>query len=308
MSRLLIVTADDYGLTESISRGILRAHDAGVVTSTSVLAVGPAVARSAAWLRERPRLGVGAHLAAVGEDPPLLTAREIPTLVDRRGAFRPGWRSFMRAALLGRVDPADLRREFDAQAERLVRDLGLSLTHVDTHQHLHLYPPVAEVVTQVARRWGAGAVRTPTSTARGPIGFGVRRWSRALSGRLAAAHLASTGAYGGLDEAGALTLERAEELLGRLAAGPAATIEINCHPGEPAADDRGRYAWGYRWGEELAGLTDPRLRETVRRLDLRLGGFAELTAVATAVATAAATATATADVPAGRRASSKKRE
>ncbi|MFF8940328.1 ChbG/HpnK family deacetylase [Streptomyces paradoxus] len=274
--RLLIVNADDYGLSEEISRGILRAHDAGVVTSVSVLAVGPAVARAAAWLRDRPGLGVGGHLAAVGEDPPLLSAREIPTLVDRRGAFRLGWRSFMTAAIAGRVDMADVRREFEAQLERLRYELGLKLTHVDTHQHLHLYPPVARIVTELAGERGIGAVRVPTSAAPGPRGMVIRHWSRALSTRLRAAGLSFPEAYGGLDEAGSLTLLRAERLLGRLARGPAGTIEVNCHPGEPTAGDRIRYAWGYRWEEELAGLTSPSLRETLRRLDLDLGSFTDL--------------------------------
>lgn len=274
--RLLIVNADDYGLSEGISRGILRTHDAGVVTSTSVLAVGPAVGRTVPWLEDRTGLEVGAHLAAVGEDPPLLTAREIPTLVDRCGAFRVGWRSFMVAAVAGRIDLADVRREFEAQLERLVRDLGLHPKHLDTHQHIHLYPPVAQVVTELARSRGIGAVRVPTSAARGPRGVGVRRWSRALAARLTAAGLAFPGAYGGLDEAGDLTLSRAEDLLERLARGPADSIEINCHPGEPTADDRARYAWDYRWEAEVAGLTDPRLRETLQRLDLDTGGYTDL--------------------------------
>ncbi|MEV4625748.1 ChbG/HpnK family deacetylase [Micromonospora sp. NPDC049523] len=276
MTRLLIVNADDYGLSEAISRGILRGYDEGVVTSTSVLAVGPAVVRSAAWLRDRPGLEVGAHLAVVGEDPPLLSAREIPTLVDRRGGFRLSWRSFMVAAVAGRVDPADVRREYAAQLERLVRDLGLELTHVDTHQHLHLFPPVARIVAELAESHGIRAVRLPTSAARGPRGFGVRRWSRALSARLTDSGLVFPAAYGGLDEAGSLTLSRTQQLLERLARGPAETIEVNFHPGEPTAEDRARYAWGYRWEEELAGLTDPALRETLQRLDLKLGGFADL--------------------------------
>ncbi|HEX7094516.1 MAG TPA: ChbG/HpnK family deacetylase, partial [Acidimicrobiales bacterium] len=83
--RLLIVNADDYGLTAAVSAGILRAHRNGIVTSTSVLALAPGFRQSAAWLLDEPSLGVGAHLALVGEDPPLLSAREIPTLVDRRG-------------------------------------------------------------------------------------------------------------------------------------------------------------------------------------------------------------------------------
>src|SRR4051812_5129885 len=83
-ARLLIVNADDYGLTPGVSRAIVDGHRDGIVTSTSVIALGPAFAATRPWLDEVPALGTGAHLAAVGEDPPLLSAREIPTLVDRR--------------------------------------------------------------------------------------------------------------------------------------------------------------------------------------------------------------------------------
>ena len=83
--KLLIVNADDYGLTEGISRGILRGHRDGIITSTSALVRGPAYPTVSGWPADVPSLGVGVHLAAVGEDPPLLSAAEIPTLVGRRG-------------------------------------------------------------------------------------------------------------------------------------------------------------------------------------------------------------------------------
>jgi YdjC-like protein len=88
-TRLLIVNADDYGLTEGVSKAILATARDGIVTSTSVLAVAPAFDRTSRWLAGT-NLGVGAHFAAVGEDPPLLSAREVPTLVDERGAARHG--------------------------------------------------------------------------------------------------------------------------------------------------------------------------------------------------------------------------
>ena len=91
MTRLLVVNADDMGLTPGICRAVLRGHTEGVVTSTSVLAVGAAFDDAAARLRDTPGLAVGAHLALVGEDRPLLSAAEIPTLVgrDRARALPP---------------------------------------------------------------------------------------------------------------------------------------------------------------------------------------------------------------------------
>jgi chitin disaccharide deacetylase len=276
LARLLIITADDYGLTEAIARGILRAHRDGVVTSTSVLAVGPAVGRTASWLGDQPDLGVGAHLALVGEDPPILTRREIPTLVNRTGRFPLTWWTFLARALAGRLDPADVERELDAQMRLLTRDHGLRLTHVDSHFHLHLWPPVAEAVAALARRWNIDAVRVPCSHACGPKGSGIRHLSRRLAARLRVAGLVSPDHHRGLDEAGRLTLPRFLATVDRLAASRASSVEINCHPGEADDPARRRYAWDYRWDDELAALTSRQLRDAIARHGFRLGRHADL--------------------------------
>ncbi|MEV6304152.1 ChbG/HpnK family deacetylase [Actinoplanes sp. NPDC051861] len=276
MSRTLIVNADDYGLTEGISRGILHAHRAGVVSSTSVLAVGPAVGVTGPWLHDSPDLGTGAHLALVGEDPPLLSRTEIPTLVDRAGRFPLSWRVFLARAAAGRVDPADVEREFTAQVERLTRDLGLRLSHLDTHQHLHLWPPVAAVLVRLARRHAVGATRVPSSRSRGPRGAGVRMLSRRLRTVVDRAGLAAPSAYAGLDEAGRFTLPRLLQAIDLLAGLHADKLEVNCHPGEAGDPDRARYAWGFRWSAELDALTHPATRDAISRHGLRLAGFSEL--------------------------------
>ena len=87
--------------------------------STSLLAVGRSFDLAVRMLADHPDLDVGAHLAIVGEDPPLLTAREIPTLVDRRGAFPLSYRTVVLRGMTGRLDPDDVRREFGAQLERI---------------------------------------------------------------------------------------------------------------------------------------------------------------------------------------------
>ena len=164
-ARLLIVNADDYGLTEAVSTGILRAHRHGMVTSTSVLAVAPGFARSGTWLADEADLGVGVHLAVVGEDPPLLTASEVPTLVDRRGRFAISWRTFLRRCVTGRVDSDDVRRELTAQVDA-VAGLGVAVDHLDSHQHLHMWPTLQPVVIGLAVARGIPAIRVPRATAR----------------------------------------------------------------------------------------------------------------------------------------------
>ncbi|MSW30042.1 MAG: ChbG/HpnK family deacetylase, partial [Actinobacteria bacterium] len=155
---ILIVSADDFGLTARVSEGILEAHGQGVVTSTSVIAVAPAFRSSAKQLRAVSSLGVGAHFTAVGEDPPLLSAREVPSLVDKHGNFWPTWRAFLPRAAAHRIDPDDLRREFAAQLEAITAE-GLVVDHFDTHQHIHLWPSVSRVLLDLGDSNGVHAMR-----------------------------------------------------------------------------------------------------------------------------------------------------
>ena len=272
--RLLIVNADDYGLTEQVSRGILRAHRDGIVTSTSVLALAPGFATSGKWLLEEERLGIGVHLAAVGEDRPLLGANEIPTLVDRRGRLAPSWRVFLARATARRIDAADLAKEFRAQLEA-VRQLGVPVGHVDSHQHLHLWPLVREVVLDLAVEAGIPAVRVPRSTTAFP-GAGVNHLARELARRASAHHLVFPAHAAGVDEAGAMTTDRIESALARLAATGAAAVELSAHPGEHDDPDRHRYEWDYRWGDELEALTSASARAAVERHGFTLATYADL--------------------------------
>jgi chitin disaccharide deacetylase len=272
---LLIVNADDYGLTEGVSAAILDAHRHGVVTSTSVLALSPAFRTTVGWLADAPELGCGAHLAAVGEDPPLLTAREVPTLVDGKGRLWPSWRAFLPRVAAGRVDPDDLRREFAAQFDAIA-GAGVTVDHLDTHQNLHLWPLVADVVLELGEARGVKVVRVTRSVERGPVGQTVRRLAARLEARLDALGWAYTGASTGLDEAGNLDLPAMVAALARLARTGAASAELATHPGRPEDPDRARYRWAYRWDDEYEALGSATVRAAVDDLGFRLGRFSEL--------------------------------
>lgn len=278
---LLIVNADDYGLTEGTSRAVLRAHREGIVTSTSLLTLAPAFERTAGWLRDAPALGRGAHFAAVGEDPPLLSAAEIPTLVDRRGRLHLSWRTFLPAAAAGRIDPDDLRREFAAQLA-CIDGHGLTIDHVDTHQNLHLWPSVRRVVMELAEARGVRVMRVTRSGARSVVGLVVRRLSRVLEGTCDGAGWSYPAASTGLDEAGHLDRTAMISALYRLAATGDPVAELATHPGGAGDPELARYAWGYQWGDEADALCSPEVRAAVDELGFRLGTFADLTPAAVA--------------------------
>ncbi len=271
--RLLVVNADDFGLTPGVSEGILRAGAEGVVTSTSVLAVAPAFAPYAAALRDSG-LGVGCHVALVGEDPLLLGPSEVPTLVDASGRPAASWRSLLRRWSLGRVDPADVRRETVAQLEAC-RGAGLVVDHLDSHQHVHLLPQVGGVLVDVALEHGVGAVRRPSARA-GLQGLGVRALSGRFARRAAGAGLRLPDGFAGLDDAGHLGTQGLVAAVDRLGRSGCTSAELGVHPGADPDPARARYAWGYDWSGELAAVLSEELRTAVDRSGFVLGTFGDL--------------------------------
>lgn len=275
MAWSVIVNADDYGLTRGVSRAVLRAHQDGIVTATSAMVVSPAFATTAAWLDDVPDLAVGLHLVAVGEDPPLLGAAEVPSLVDGRGAFAASSLRLAPRLAAGRVDPADLEREFEAQHAAFLDAVGRRPTHVDTHHNLHLWPSVAEVVVRLAGRWGIPWTRVPWSRRATPIGVGVRLLARRLERRVDAAPLGRPDRYFGIDEAGRMDTRTLLAVLQGGHGQPRRTdgrvVEVAVHPGERDDPELARYPWpGARRDVELDALTSVPVRDAVRRAGHRL--------------------------------------
>ena len=276
MTRLLIVNADDYGLTTGISQGILRAHREGIVTSASVLAIGPAYPKVCHLLADHPKLGVGVHLAAVGEDPPLLSRAEIPTLFERNGRLSETFSGYLRRAVRGRIDPADVTREFTAQLE-LVQELGVPITHLDAHQHLHLWPPLCRVVLDLAKRFDIPAVRVPRFRARNLTGLGVTVLGHRLARCAQGSGLKHPADAVGIEVAGRLDVPRMRRVLAKMAARGHASVELTVHPGEADDPDRSRYQWdGYQWAQELDALLGPTAFGAVDEFGFTLGTYADL--------------------------------
>lgn len=271
---ILIVNADDFGMTDGVSTGILRAHRDGVVTSTSALVVGSAFERHASSLRDSG-LSVGAHLALVGEDPPLLSAREIPSLLDRSGRFPLTWQAFVRRGVAGVLDPDDLRRELTAQLDRL-RGVGIEPTHLDSHQNLHLWPEVATVLLSLAEARRIGAIRLCRAGRWNATGLGVRALSSALARRAARSGIAFPEASTNLDDATIGGRSHLVAVIDRMAARRVRSAEIVTHLGEEPDSQRARYRSRFDWPAELQAVCEPAVRRAIEAGGFRLGSFADL--------------------------------
>jgi predicted glycoside hydrolase/deacetylase ChbG (UPF0249 family) len=140
----LVVNADDGGFAGGKDDAILRCARAGLVRSVSVIANGATTAAFVARARDAG-LDPGLHLNLT-EGRPL--AGPCRGLTNAQGTF-PGKAEAWRRAAAGELDGGDVRREVTAQWERLAA-LGVEPTHVDGHNHVHLFPAVREVLTELA--------------------------------------------------------------------------------------------------------------------------------------------------------------
>jgi predicted glycoside hydrolase/deacetylase ChbG (UPF0249 family) len=143
--RLLIVNADDFGLNEAATNGIIQSHRAGTVTSTTLMVNAPAAEQAATLAREHPALGVGLHFNLTWGRP-LSAPDDVPALVGADGAFLPR-EKLARRLLLGRVPTQQVATELQAQLWR-IEELGIRPTHIDSHQHVHAFGAVFSAVAR----------------------------------------------------------------------------------------------------------------------------------------------------------------
>ena len=156
----LIVNADDFGLTPGVNRAILELHRAGVLTSATLMASAAATDEAIALARATPTLAVGCHVVLV-DGRPMLDAAKLPTLARVRiGSFRTSLGAFVKDLLTGRIEEDEIEAEVRAQIAHL-QLRGVTLTHLDTHKHTHMFPTVLRPLLRAARACGVLAVRNP---------------------------------------------------------------------------------------------------------------------------------------------------
>ena len=161
--RKLIVNADDFGLTAGVNRGIVESCSSGVVSSTTLMANGPAFEGAVAAARSAPNLSVGCHVVLV-DGTPVSPPDAVDTLIAVRssepGNFYSSLSAFAARAMLGGFDRDQLVAEITAQI-RKIQAAGLQVTHLDTHKHAHIFPEILIAMLRAARICGVRAIRNP---------------------------------------------------------------------------------------------------------------------------------------------------
>ena len=117
--KALIVNADDYGISPGVTRGILEAHDRGILTSASFMVDTPSAADAARLAREAPRMSMGLHA-------------DLPAAIA--------------------ADRSRCHDDLERQIDRFATLTGRAPTHLDSHHNVHRHAALATVFTEVAAR------------------------------------------------------------------------------------------------------------------------------------------------------------
>lgn len=251
MPRWLIVNADDFNLTQGVSRGILDAHRFGVVTSTTIMVNLPGLETSRTLAQTHPRLGMGLHLNLTF-GPPVLPPEKVRSLLDDSGRFV---RNHDRLREAG--DPSEIRQELTAQVEKFRVTFGRSPSHLDTHHHIHRYPRILEAVLDLA------------------IGLGVpvRACTPEMAVRIRVARLPAVDrAEGDVGPEPYWTTERLLALLATLQEG---VTELICHPGYADAS-LSESSYSTQREGELRALCDPRVGRALEAAGIRRIAYTDL--------------------------------
>lgn len=148
-TRHLILCADDFGLTEGVSRGILELARMGRISATSAMTNRPLWPRLAPALREvEGTMAIGLHLTLTLGEP----TGPMPTIAP--GGALPSFDRLLRGALIGRLSLHEIEQEIDRQITAFTTILGRAPDFIDGHQHVHILPGIRQRLLRVLQHQG----------------------------------------------------------------------------------------------------------------------------------------------------------
>lgn len=284
--RRLIVNADDFGLTAGVNRAIIEGNRSGIVTSATIMANVKASEAAIDLAKAQPSLMTGCHVVLIDGVP--LTAN-LPTLTNSSSRFRSSLKQFAFAATRGQIAADEIQQEVEAQISKL-QSRGVTITHIDSHKHTHMFPRVLRPLLRAAKSCGIRAVRNPFEPIRcWPAGMVLGSpglWLRsagvmafqtfAAEFRRAVKEEGIVSIDGTIGIAATGLLDQ-KKLLQILEALPEGTWELVCHPGYSDSDLQ---AAGTRLTQsreiELSALTSAETKKALARREIELISYADL--------------------------------
>lgn len=282
MKKQLIINADDFGIHPAVNEAVRKAATEGILTSTSLMAGGDAFDEAVEMARSMPSLGIGIHLTLVGGIKPVLPPSEVPSLTWDNGVFCHDYGKLIVRDLEGKISLSEVYAEWDAQIQKIM-NTGLPVTHMDGHQHMHMWPHFYPIARDLAKKYHISCMRVPDED----VLFGMKdghiiRWaaknglsllSRMHRPDLKKNHIRTNDHFFGMLYGGHLSPERFAKFI--LQTKPGIT-EIMCHPSADTRAMEDTFHWGYHGEDELAGLLADINRELIENKQISLISYRDV--------------------------------
>lgn len=282
MKKQLIINADDFGIHPAVNEAVHKAATEGILTSTSLMAGGDAFDEAVEMARSMPSLGIGIHITLVGGIKPVLPPSEVPSLTWDNGVFCHDYGKLIVRDLEGKISLSEVYAEWDAQIQKIM-NTGLPVTHMDGHQHMHMWPHFYPIARDLAKKYHISCMRVPDED----VLFGMKdghiiRWaaknglsllSRMHRPDLKKNHIRTNDHFFGMLYGGHLSPERFAKFI--LQTKPGIT-EIMCHPSADTLAMEDTFHWGYHGEDELAGLLADINRELIEKKQISLISYRDV--------------------------------
>ncbi len=155
----IIINADDFGMNEEVNEGIKQGIEAGMITSVSVMVNMPYFKDAIRYLKKHPHVSVGLHFN-ITEGTALLPRKKTTTLLREDGHFFH-WTLMVFNLIFGQTSLKEIQLELFAQYKMLQRQ-NVTITHIDSHHHIHLYPTLFRMITHFGQKNNIRALRCRT--------------------------------------------------------------------------------------------------------------------------------------------------
>ena len=265
--RYLLVNADDFGFTRDVNVGIVDAHRNGILTATTLMATGPAFSHAVALAAANPTLDIGVHLQMVQGPSLSRPGKDLPNTVTE---------------LLFSLHQWDVQSEINAQIEKILES-GIRPTHLDTHKHTHLLPPILEALARASQTYQIPVIRQPfdlpLNGSRAPLPtrlahLAMKTHRPHFRSVLKRHNARSTDHFAGFLWTGNYT---ADDLLHLFKILPPGSTEFMTHPGHLGPELRSAATrLKQSRHNELTALTDPRLKPALAANSITLTRYHQI--------------------------------
>ena len=261
----IFINADDFGLTKSINKGVIESATNGILNSVSIMVNAPATIDAVNTLKKYDKqfIRIGLHINLVGNQGCVRSKYDY--LTDQKGNYPERWSNLFKLILLhGNI----ILREIESESRRQIEVLkatGLDIDHLDSHDHTHCFPPIANIFIKLALEYGIPYIRCPVESAfyNDPRRFfSIKRiatnyFGYSLKGKIGSAGLTTSNSFWGVTDSGAMTAGRLINILNSIQY--KGIIEIMCHPGFVDRELKSMFNAELKWDSEVKALTHPKV-------------------------------------------------